>query len=312
MLCVVLVAGGCSGAGDETLSPASSPTSTPSGGSTASAATNPRVASSTSLIQIVSDLRLIPIEQPPLASPGQLPMLVSAAGTVFSDGTDVWMCAGQDDSYPPGCGVDVRLEGVSVADLPGAITAATDPSVGDAAWAEAIRVVGTYDGTTINVTEPPTRADFGPRSYDFSVPCPPLAWASGAAAGQAVAYAQRQHTYAGHWRASRRDTFVVAFTADLDEHRAALAEAAGAPLCIVGADYTRAELSEAQDAIGNDFRRWEEQGVAIRTVGSGELGNRVDVFAVWADESDREEFVRRYGDVVVLRSWITPLDTGSE
>jgi hypothetical protein len=240
-----------------------------------------------------------------------LPLLVSAAGMVFSDGTDVWMCSTSGDSLPPVCGRDVLLEGVSVSSLPGAASAVTAPSSEPVEWASDIQVVGIYDGTTIEVTEPPSTADFGPRSYDFSVPCPPMEWASGAAADRAAAAARGLEGYAMHWLAGRTDTLVVALTGDLDAGRALLAEVADAPVCAVGADYTESELTAAQEAITEDMPSWEEEGVAIRTVGSGDLGNRVDVLAVWADEGHREEFVRRYGEMVVLRSWIMPLETGS-
>jgi hypothetical protein len=104
----------------------------------------------------------------------------------------------------------------------------------------------------------------------------------------------------------------VALSGDLDQQRAALEDVAGAPVCAVAADYSHAQLMTALDAITADIREWEAQGVAIRTIGDGSLGNRVDVLAVWADDGGREELVRRYGEMVVLRSWITPLDTGSE
>jgi hypothetical protein len=205
----------------------------------------------------------------------------------------------------------VLLEGVSVSSLPGAATAVTAPSSEPVTWASDIQVVGIYDGTTIEVTEPPTEADFGPHSYDFSVPCPPMEWATGPAAERAVAYAQEQDSYATHWVDRWADTFVVAFARDLDVHQVNMTEVAGAPLCVVGADYTRDELTAAQEALATDFRDWEAKGVAIRVGGAVGLGNRVDVLAVWADEGHREEFVRRYGELVVLRSWIAPLEAGS-
>jgi hypothetical protein len=205
----------------------------------------------------------------------------------------------------------VLLEGVSVSSLPGAATAVTAPSSEPVDWASDIQVVGIYDGTTIEVTEPPTEADFGPQSYDFSVPCPPSEWASGAAADRAAVAAQGLEGYAMHWLAGRTDTLVVAFAGDLDAARAVLEEVAGAPVCAVGADYTASELTAAQEAVIQDMPSWEDEGVAIRTVGSGQLGNRIEVLAVWADEGHRKEFVRRYGEMVVLRSWITPLDAGS-
>ncbi len=116
------------------------------------------------------------------------------------------------------------------------------------------RLVGNYDGRTIELTEPPTPVDvpgFGPN--DFSTPCEGLTGSGQDAVEAAQAYtATVPGSYAGSWWDNDAGVFTVWFTDDdAAAHEAAIAAATGgASVCVIGgADYTEAELRAAQDAV---------------------------------------------------------------
>lgn len=169
------------------------------------------------------------------------------------------LCANVAESYPPQCG-GIPVVGLDWALVDGVTTA------GGTTWAEAT-VVGTYDGATFTLSEPPRAPELrSGRKLDFSTPCPDPAggWRPPPAAldtEAALTYARAQDGFAGAWVDQRRPAgdpelsapthyvLNVAFTGDLDRHRAELGQRWSGALCVVEARRTLAELRAVQQAL---------------------------------------------------------------
>lgn len=73
---------------------------------------------------------------------------VAVEGTVIADSTGTRICHLVLESYPPRCGRGLALDGLDLAELPGARTASGVTFAG-------ARIVGELDGSTLRVTAPP-------------------------------------------------------------------------------------------------------------------------------------------------------------
>lgn len=77
---------------------------------------------------------------------------VHTAVTVIDDGDGALLCPVVLESYPPQCGGDIPVEGWEWDGLPGV------QQEGGVRWG-VYDVTGTFDGTTLILTQPPTHAD---------------------------------------------------------------------------------------------------------------------------------------------------------
>lgn len=189
-------------------------------------------------------------------------------GTLLDkEGVGPQLCNFVNTSLPPQCR-GLPVSGVDWEAVPGA------ESAGDTTWAT-VRLVGTFDGSTLVLTEPPTAPlgiDPPYEAQDFTSPCPEPeggwavrdpALADGADWNRARMYAEAQPGFAGLWvdqllEPGEREneehdaaTFVanVTFTADLAQHRTALEEIYGGPLCVSHGERPLAELRAVQDTV---------------------------------------------------------------
>ena len=157
---------------------------------------------------------------------------------------------------------------------------------------------------------------------DFSTPCPTPeggwriddpATATGVGQQAAMDYANRQPDLGNVWlddQAKLADRLPgmpqqavlnVSFTGDLERHEAELRSRYGGPLCVVGAEYSQAELYALQKRVNEALRG------TMLTSGSGIRG-RVHVLVPFVDEQvrDRVAAVDPEG-LVDLESWLQPV-----
>ena len=235
--------------------------------------------------------------------------------TVLDAGTGPELCAGGVmTSNPPQC------SGPPVAGWDWATI--DHDSVGGVQWGE-FGLVGTWDGTTFTVLEPPTAPSPSGSSGggdDFSPPCPAPEGGWPAAATTLEQYeafmaaAQAPSDFAAIWTDARtrpadpgRDVYTVAYTGDLDAHRAALEAIWPGPLCVVEFPRTLRELQSIQGELG-DRAQAGDLGVYVLSSGIDELHGRVAVDVLVADPAIVSEIDARYGaGVVELRPRFRPV-----
>lgn len=226
---------------------------------------------------------------------------------------------GVADSLPPQCG-GPDIVGWDWGEVDGA------ESVSGTTWGQ-YRVVGTFDGDTFTLTEPAVVA--GPDDWpddglgtDFSTPCPepeggwPVAAASGTDAVRD--YAEAQPDFAGLWldyvdppvdsydldaaRPEYDGAIVnVAFTGDLDRHRAELAARWDGPICVVQHDHTEADLRSVLTDLTErgDFLHG---GVDI-------VANRAYLYVVLDDGTLQDELDAAHGPgLVEVHSALRPVE----
>ena len=152
------------------------------------------------------------------------------------------------ESLPPQCG------GVPIANWDWSKVTGQETR-GATTWGE-FHVVGTYDGTTFRLTEPPSKpgASRGspPLVRDSSTPCatPPGGWgvvdpakitledytalqpAIEAPADYAASWVDTKTAVAGGVLGPVYDVYNVQYTGDLERHRAELAQIWGGPICV--------------------------------------------------------------------------------
>lgn len=232
------------------------------------------------------------------------------------------LCAGGvADSLPPQC---------AGADIVGwDWTAVAHESNSGTRWGD-YRVVGTWDGTTLTLTEVATAAERhtgAPAAdhIDFSAPCPEPAggWApvddaltSTAALDRASEVAQRLEGYAGLWidqqipdEASEetandpaRLVLVVATSVDVAATEAAIREVWGGSLCVTQVARTEAELLGVQEAVFAEVPGVLSAGIDV-------VANQVEVGVLVATADLQQQLDDEYGvGAVRLRGALQPID----
>lgn len=196
------------------------------------------------------------------------------------------------------------------------------------------RVVGSWDGSTLTLTEAATAVDrqtgtTADDKDDFSAPCPepPGGWApindsltTDDALNRATQVARRLDGHAGLWIDNRRApdqeitpdgpgrdlqrlVLVVATTTDVAATEAAIREVWGGALCVTQAARTEAELRRVQKAVFADV-----PGVLF--VGVDTVANQVEVGVLVATAELQQELDDTHGPGVVrlLCGALRPLD----
>ncbi|HWL34809.1 MAG TPA: hypothetical protein VNQ77_01320 [Frankiaceae bacterium] len=236
------------------------------------------------------------------------------------------LCVGSvADSRPPRCG-GPEVVPFDWADVPG------EESAAGVTWGE-YRLVGTYDGSSFHLTEPPAAP--APRSAEpdpaFPTACPAPAggWRvtdperrSDTDWTATARYARGQRDFAGLWLSwpdgrpregavdGPQEAYAVvnvAFTGGLDRHRREIAERWGGALCVTSLPRTHRELHAIED---DAFAHRDEAATAgVELVGGSvdEVRNVVELGVLVVDDAARRWFGSRYGDAVELYGVLRPV-----
>jgi hypothetical protein len=228
------------------------------------------------------------------------------------------LCAAVAESYPPQCG-GPDIVGWDWSDVDG------EESANGTTWGS-YRVVGTWDGGRLTLTEPPGEPSEGaPGSEpDFTTPCPPPAggWAvddpaTATERGREAAanYANEQPDLGSVWLDSGAEladvlpdvaeqaVLNVSFTGNLDRHERELRLRYGGPLCVTQAERSQEELvqlqQEVHDALGDE---------ALSSSANGQRGI-VEVMVTVVDDELRSRVAEVDPDgLVELHGWLRPVD----
>jgi hypothetical protein len=228
------------------------------------------------------------------------------------------LCAAVAESLPPQCG-GPDIVGWDWADVD------DEESANGTTWGS-YRVVGTWDGRRLTLTEPPGEPgeEPGVPEPDFSTPCPVPegGWAvedpsTATAAGResAIAYANQQPDLGSVWLDSGAEladvlpdvpeqaVLNVSFTGDLDRHERELRARYGGPICVPQAERSQAELlalqQQVHEALGDD------------ALGSSANGRRgvVEVMVTVVDDDIEQRVAEVDPDgLVELQGWLQPVE----
>lgn len=224
---------------------------------------------------------------------------------------------GVNDSYPPQCsGPD--LVGWNWDAVKG------DETAGGSTWGS-YTVVGTWDGDSLTLTEPPrdpveddaSRID--DPSDQFTTPCetPEGGWSvvdpiltSDDAMRQAISYSRSQSDVGGVWvdqsinptagqepvdemamNDPNKTILNLSFTGDLERHRAAVRDIWGGPLCVSQAATSAAELATIRAEVEADL------GTFLYS-STDEVNGQIDI-GVTIDDGIQQRLDERYGEGVI-------------
>lgn len=229
--------------------------------------------------------------------------------------------SGIQQSYPPQCG------GVPVASWDWAAADGVESANGTT-WGGDYRLVGTYDGTTFTVTEPPAPPSAPAPSGRTRDACTtprgdePLATFSRIdkkAMMAAMGQASSSPDFAGLWVSGksysaeegvRFDGLVLnaAFTGDLARHKAELREVWGGLLCVEQHEHTLAELRAVQEDLFAGGGA-EELGLVPTWGSSSELDGVVELGFYTIPPEQQAALDERYGEGVVrVTPSLVPVD----
>lgn len=232
------------------------------------------------------------------------------------------------ESLPPQCG-GLPVTPFSWDDVEG------EQSRRGITWLEHVRVVGTWDGTTFRLTEPPRavpRPEPSPRP-EYPLPCPEPAggWrvVDRSKAGEddqnaAVGHARGARDVAGiwlHWlreptdeeaRDGRIDytqaVVVLTFTGDVARHAREARERWGGPLCVAERPHSYAELEDAGTRLAEESRKAGLGRVYVSSGGADEPANVIEVTVLVDDAATRRWVEERVGGLpVAYRSILEPV-----
>jgi hypothetical protein len=223
---------------------------------------------------------------------------------------------GVAESYPPQCG-GPDVVGLDWAEVDG------EESANGTTWGD-FRLVGTWDGDTFTLTDPPTAPQPVEPDHStdpFASPCDPPGgdWAvvDPAKATErdmrlALGYADSQPDVGGVWldnlwaEAEERPfdpsevVLNASFTGSLERHEQEMRRLWGGPLCVSAAEHSQAELVELQAAVQDEL-----PGVALGSNADAVRGV-VEVMVPVVDDDvvqriaavDPDGLVRAYGMLV--------------
>lgn len=212
-------------------------------------------------------------------------------------------------SMPPaGCGGAV-VRGLDPMTVPGA-TRYPNGTV----QTPSVRLVGTWDGRALTVTQPPVRADPPPEPTTKipgpSCPEPASGWGTEEvdpeAANALQAYVDSQPD-AGTPRVDRSQrVMTVPFTGDLDRHRAELARVYDGPLCVELVEHSARELEGVFSRARSDL---ENRGLQMLGGTGAGVEPRVEIQLVAATPEKMREIEASYDGMLRLRSFLVPVSS---
>ncbi|MGD9755107.1 MAG: hypothetical protein AB7W59_29295 [Acidimicrobiia bacterium] len=187
--------------------------------------------------------------------------------------------------------------------------------VGGTTWVENIEVVGTFDGTSFTVTQPPvpapTPTPIDPlRSRPVPCPEPDGGWRtltpeqqSGLAQIDAITYARSQPDLVSLWAATPATAsggvvLVAVFTGDLERHLAELEARWGGSVCVVGGTAAAEPLDQTRQRFLAEAA--DRYGLTITGTSIDELAQTVDVAVLIADEATITAVAEDYNGLVRL------------
>lgn len=226
------------------------------------------------------------------------------------------LCTLLNESLPPQCN-GIPIAGWNWEQVDG------EERVGGTTWVKNIEVVGTFDGTTFTLIQPPTPAST-PTTIDplrsRPVPCPEPegGWRtltpeqqSGLAQLDAITYARSQPDLVTLWAAtpataSAGVVLVAVFTGDLDRHRAELAVRWGGSVCVVGGTAAAEPLEQTQQRFLAEAA--ERYGLAVTGTSIDALAQTVDIGVLTVDPATTAAVAEDYHGVVRLHPLFEQLD----
>ena len=245
------------------------------------------------------------------AASAEGPRLWTGTATLLQlAGGQVTLCGGAVlTSLPPaGCG-GAAVEGLDPMTVEGAERFAngtvTTPSV---------RLVGTWDGEVLTVTEPAVLAEPEQRPVEDvpgpSCPEPEGGWpydrVDQAGWGRVQRYAEQQPDAGVPRVDDSQRIFTIPFTTDLDRHRAAIAELYDGPVCVEAAPYSTRELAAVFARVETELER---RGLRMMSGSPGGSGTPyVEAEVVGVSPEERAEVEAAFDGMLRLRSFLRPLD----
>lgn len=230
------------------------------------------------------------------------------------------------ESYPPQCG-GPDLIGWDWGAVEG------EESAAGTTWGT-YRVVGTWDGASLTLTEPPSAADTSgsaarePAQFETPCPEPEGGWrvvdeslTSDESLDSAIAHARSQIDVGGVWvdqsinpalaeepndetKANDPTKLIlnVSFTDDLKQHEDAIRERWGGALCVSRAPISAADLAEIRGEVEAEVGDFLFSAI-------DEVRGRVEI-GVPVDNGLQARFDERYGPgVVEVQAQLQPVDT---
>ena len=254
------------------------------------------------------------------AAPGRDPAQVYEVTAMVLESPDhgPQLCAGAiATSLPPQCG-GPDVAGFEWADVEGEL-AQGGTTYGS--W----RLVGTFDGKTFRLTEPPSPpappTKEPPRSDPTKTPCPEprggwtvvdRAKTGNEAQDAAIGYARKQPDHSGVWlswphglpgdgdAADHGDPLLnLAFTGDLERHEREAREHWGGALCVTKHARTYRELRRVQAELMDDRAEAERAGVYLLAGGTDESDNVIRAEVLIADDVTRRWLDEKFGPGMV-------------
>ena len=203
-------------------------------------------------------------------------------------------------SLPPRCGNGVPVRGVDIIHAPGAHIY-PDGTVTSAA----LRLVGSWDGSTLTVTTPPATTQ-PPPTGPATPPGPGCGVPSGGSSRQqqvsaAFAYADTQPDYANGYHDQTRHLVTLFFTGHLDRHRREARRVYSGPLCVGHGRYRARELVALQRQLLDD------RVLRPALLGSSQVADRVCVTVAVATPAITSHVASRYGQAVKVAGWLQPV-----
>jgi hypothetical protein len=205
--------------------------------------------------------------------------------------------------YPPTCGT-IPITNWDWSNVSGEHTSR------ETTWAT-YHLVGTFDGTRLTLTRPPTaprEASALPQT-EITTPCaapeggwkPPSPPISQEEAGRFQAAITDTPGFAGDWvdymnapNGERFFVFNAAFTDDLEQHRTQLQREWSGPLCVTQAERTLSELKSIQHRIS------DVPGIRVLDSGINVVADRVECDVVVIDHAQQQMLDDRFGAGAVL------------
>lgn len=183
----------------------------------------------------------------------------------------------------------------------------------DGAKSGTYHLVGTWDGTTLTLTEPPSAPVRGadPEPWPLpntNPPCPepPGGWPSGAVTLQEWmdfrSRIQEPADYAGSWVKQQtavadptKDIMTIAYTGDPDAHRAEIEAFWPNPICVIQHPRTLTDLR----SIADEVLRSDSPAPSFIGGGVDEIGGVVRIDVIAATPEAQAALDQRYGPGVV-------------
>lgn len=245
-------------------------------------------------------------------SSGNASGMYRATGTVLEEGgaTPVLCLGGVNESLPPQCsGIPIKGWDWNAVD--------DEESAAATTWGSYV-LTGSYDGeTVILATVRPASEESAAHEDPIESACstPPGGWSvsdpdrtSEPALQSAIASARAEPDHAGAWiayieepteeRVEPQNIILnLAFTGEIEAHKADIRQIWGGPLCVVAFEHTLKELRRIQDEIGEIAGA--EFDLELLSTSMNEYRNVVEIGVVVIDPATRERIDTRYGEGVV-------------